>query len=360
MILNICNKYAFLFYQQITFFILSTNSLLIDLNICCEYNFNARWYTVYRRMGMLRLQYNKTGLTYLIKRIAAFSVLSILTFLLTACSNYSLKTLPVVSDFMPDPIVEIEHLRVGVVSGPYQDMFNDAVLPSLVAMGYTAEFTYFSNYSSPNFALAQNEVDLNIFQHYVYLNTFKFENDLALTAIMEIPTVSMQVFSSRFDDINDITTNISVSIPGDASNLARALRVLETAGIITLDPAIDKLRATIDDIVDNPFLIRFSPIPAHELVNSLETYDLAVINGNYVISGGLNLSDSLFQETLVENYMNVIAVRTDDLNKQFVRDIIDIIYSDSFQEIIADPDGSYAGFQWPRWFHDAVQVRAET
>ena len=284
--------------------------------------------------------------------ISVFILLSVV--MLTACGNNNFRPLPVVTDYMPDTITETTHLRIGVVSGPYQGMFEEAVLPSLQNIGYTATFFYFNDYTSPNFALAQNEIGLNIFQHYVYLNTFKFENDLALSAIMEIPTVSMRVFSNIFSSISDISSNVSVSIPNDPSNLARALRVLENANLVTLDPAIDKLRATINDIVENPYNLRFAPMPAHELVESLKVFDIAVINGNYAVSGGLNLSEALFHEILVADYMNVIAVRTDDLSKQFVRDIIDVIYSESFLDIIADPDGNFVGFQWPRWFHDAL------
>jgi len=250
--------------------------------------------------------------TLLKLKIAVPVVVLLIFVLLTACSGNDLRNLPVVSDYMPDTIDEIKHLRVGVVSGPYRGMFEEAVLPSLEAMGYTAAFVYFSDYTSPNFALAQNEIALNIFQHYIYLNTFKFENDLALSAIMEIPTVSMRIFSDKFNNIGNIGTSISASIPGDPSNLARALRVLESANILSLDPAIDKLRATINDVIANPHNIRFTPIPAHELVESLKTFDMSVINGNYAVSGGLSLSEALFQETLVADYMNVIAVRTED------------------------------------------------
>ena len=290
----------------------------------------------------------------ILKCITVSSIILTISILLTACTTNDFRMLPDVSDYMPETIVEIKHLRVGVVSGPYQQMFEEAILPSLQAMGYTATFVYFNNYTSPNFSLAQNEIDLNIFQHYVYLNTFKFENDLALSAIMEIPTVSMRIFSNKIRDINDVGLNISVSIPGDPSNLARALRVLENANLISLDPSIDKLRATINDIAANPHNLHFTPVPAHELVESLKSFDMAVINGNYAVSGGLNLAEALFQEILIADYMNVIAVRTDDLNKQFVRDIIDVIYSKSFLDTIADPAGNYVGFQWPRWFHDAV------
>jgi len=277
--------------------------------------------------------------------------LSVLTVTVSACSdNNEVSALPVLSDYELEEVVEVKNIRVGVVSGPYGDMFKEAILPSLERMGYTANFTYYADFITPNFALAQYEIDINIFQHYTYLNNFKLENDLALTAIMEIPTVSMGVFSNKFKSIDDLTTGITVSIPDDASNLARALRVLESANVITLDPFMDKSKATLSDIVSNPLEIHFVPVIAHELVETLGDFDVSVINGNYAVSGGLYLPDALYQEVLVEGYVNVVAVRTEDLNKQFVRDIIDVIYSDEFRDVIIDPDGMFVGFQWPRWF----------
>ena len=287
------------------------------------------------------------------KIIPVMIFLSVFAVTFSACSNNDISALPVLSDYELDNIVEVRNIRVGVVSGPYGDMFKEAILPSLERMGYTANFTYYADFIAPNFALAQNEIDINIFQHYTYLNNFKFENDLALTAIMEIPTVSMGVFSAVFNSLDDLTTGITVSIPDDASNLARALRVLESANVIGLDPFMDKSKATLTDIVSNPLDIRFVPVIAHELVETLGDFDVSVINGNYAVSGGLYLPDALYQEVLVEGYVNVIAVRTEDLNKQFVRDIIEAIYSKEFREVIINPDGMFVGFQWPRWFHEA-------
>jgi len=292
--------------------------------------------------------------TAIIKRIIpAMILLSVLITVISACSNNDVSTLPVLSDYELEEIVEIKKIRVGVVSGPYGDMFKEAILPSLEKMGYTANFTYYGDFTTPNFALSQNEIDINIFQHYTYLNNFKFENDLALTAIMEIPTVSMGVFSTKFNSLDELTTGITVSIPDDASNLARALRVLESANVIVLDPFMDKSKATLSDIVSNPLEVSFVLTEAHDLVALLDFVDMSVINGNYAVSEGLYLPDALYQEVLVEGYVNVVAVRTEDLNKQFVRDIIEVIYSDEFRDVIIDPDGMFVGFQWPRWFHDA-------
>jgi len=292
-----------------------------------------------------------------IKRIIKYLIIlpvSLISVFLTGCMGSVQVYLPVVSDYEYPAIVEIKDLRVGVVTGPYGGMFTEAVLPSLENKGYKASLVYYDDFVSPNIALANNEIDLNIFQHYTYLNTFKFEHDLALTAVIEIPTISMCVFSRNYNSINELVPGITVAIPDDASNLARALRVLEAMNLITLDPNIDKSKSTIADIIFDPYEIQFKPTSAQLLVLSLDNYDVAVINGNFALSEGLNPLDALYQEVLSGDYLNVVAVRSDDLNKQFVRDIIEVISSAGFRETVTDPDGNYAGFQWPRWLHTAM------
>jgi D-methionine transport system substrate-binding protein len=173
---------------------------------------------------------------------------------------------------------------------------------------------------------------------------------------MEIPTISMSIFSNRFSSLDDLEIGVTASIPDDASNLARALQVLEGANLIALCPSIDKSRATLTDITYNPFEIQITPIPAHNLAQSLDSYCISVIPGNFAISNNLNLAEALYRELLTASYYIVAAVRSEDLNKQFVRDIIEVIYSENFREIITDPAGNYALFQWPRWLHDAVSI----
>jgi len=277
-----------------------------------------------------------------------------LIILTTSCNGTGEIILPVTADYERPPLVEITDIRVGVVAGPYGDMFMEAILPSLEKKGYTATLVYYDNFVLPNTALAENEVDINIFQHYTYLNTFKFQNGLALSAIMEIPTISMCVFSNVYDSIDDIEENTLVAIPNDASNLARALWVLESMNLIAIDVSADRLRTTIDDITFNPYNLQFMPAPAHRLVQHLEFCDISVINGNFALSEGLNPLDALYQEVLSGDYLNVIAVRSEDLNKLFVRDIIEVVNSKTFRDIVTDPDGNYAGFQWPRWLHVAM------
>jgi len=278
-------------------------------------------------------------------------------FLVTACSKRQIIYLPVVEDYLFAQNYDKKNLRVGVIAGPYGDMFMEAIMPPLERMGYTAVLIHYNDFTSPNFALAHHEIDLNIFQHYIYLGNFKFENDMALSAISEIPTVSMGIYSNKYRSVSEFNRGITVSVPDDFTNLARALIVLEDASIIKLSPFIDKSKATIDDIVSNPFQIRIVPIEARRLADSLGIYDVSVINGNYAVSNGLKLSEALYNEVLAENYVNVIAVRTEDISAPFVRDIINVLHSDEYKQIIINPDGKFADFQRPRSFVDRLKRR---
>lgn len=267
----------------------------------------------------------------------------------TSCANKSNIVLPVVEDYDTDhAIAEKKHLRLGTVSEIYGKMYLEAIQPILAKKGYTVELMSYDDYMKPNLALAHNEIDLNIFQHIKYLNTFKLDYDLNLTAIAEIPTASMGIYSSKLKSLDDLAFGATVSIPDDETNLSRSLSLLESAGLIMIDKYVDNAKATTEDITGNPKNIQFSFLEAPMLVQSLDNHDLSVINGNFAISAGFQLSDALYNEILSENYINVIAVRTSDLDKQFVQDIIDAVDSDEFTKVIMDVNGAYSGFQLPR------------
>ena len=250
-----------------------------------------------------------------------------------------------------ESVEERKNIKLGVVAGPYGDMFVESILPFLTPKGYNVELVVYDDFVKPNLALGNSEVDLNMFQHYRYLNSFKSEHNLELSAIAEIPTVSMGIFSERYRRLEDIEDGALVTIPDDATNLARALQVLEAAGVVTIDPLVDKSRATEDNLTRNPNNLTFNKVPANQLVSELPNSDFAVINGNFAFAGGLIISEALYNEVLQEGYVNVIAVRTQDLSRQFVRDILDVIHSDDFRNSIADITSKYSGFQRPRYFY---------
>lgn len=239
-------------------------------------------------------------------------------------------------------------IKVGVCAGPYEDMFREAIEPTLNEKGYTVEYVLFSDYVQPNKALADEEINVNIFQHSVYLKNFSQEHNLDLVYITEIPTAGMGIFANSISSVDAVPDGATVAIPNDVTNLARAIRVLEQTGLVTIDPAVDPTEATQYTLSGNPKNLNFVEIEAPQLPRSLESVDLAVINGNYALSAGLNLSDAIHNEQLQEGYVNVIAVRTEDKDAQFAKDIVEIVHSDAFRSVIEDASKQYVGFFRPR------------
>lgn len=275
------------------------------------------------------------------KKISAvLIVLVIISALFAGCSGNS------------DDKNDVSVIRVGVCAGPYGDMFKEAIQPSLEKKGYKVEITEFSDYVQPNNALAENEIDVNMFQHSTYLKKFCEEHSLELTYITEIPTASMGVFSEKYKSFDEAENGSTVAIPNDDTNLSRALRVLAQTGIITLNPDVDASKASVNDISENPKNLSFTEVSAEILPSVLDSTDFAVINGNYAISAGLDLADAVYNEELEDGYFNVIAVRTDDAEKQFAKDIKNIVHSDDFRSVIDDENNQYSAFARPDGYND--------
>lgn len=273
----------------------------------------------------------------ILKTILSFTIISALAVSFTACSKAGDQT-----------DSQVKNIKVGFCPGPYADMFKEAIEPTLIEKGYKVESVEFSDYVQPNKALANKEIDVNLFQHSIYLENFKKDNNLDLTYLKEVPTAGMGIFSSKYKSIDELPDGATVAIPNDVTNLSRSIRVLEQTGLVKIDPSVDKSKATQNTLSENPKNLKFTEIEAPQLPRSLDSVDIAIINGNFAISAGLKLSDALYNEELADGYVNVIAVRTEDKDKQLSKDIIEIVESDAFKKVIEDPTKQYTSFQKPK------------
>ena len=243
--------------------------------------------------------------------------------------------------------IDEKSIKVGVCAGPYGDMFEEAIKPSLEEKGYKVEMVEFSDYVQPNNALADKEIDVNMFQHSTYLKNFSSQHGLELTYITEIPTAGMAIFSASIETIEALPQGGKVAIPNDDTNLSRALRVLAQTGVITLDPEVDPATVTSENIIENKKDLTFTEVNAEVMTSILDSVDAAIINGNYALSGGLNLSDALYNEQIAEGYFNVIAVRTEDKDSNLAKAILEIVGSDTFKGVIEDESKQYVSFSRP-------------
>lgn len=243
-----------------------------------------------------------------------------------------------------------KEIRFEVAPGPYGDLVKLAIKPELEKKGYTVKLTEFSDYIQPNNALANNEIDVNVFQHQVYLESFSKQNKLDLVSIINIPTASMGIFSNKYKNIDELKDGDTVSLPNDVPNLARALRFLQQIKVITLKEDVDLTKVSEKDIASNPKNLKFIPVEAAQLPRTLDSSSIAIITGNYAISSGLSLSDAISKEKLTEEYKNVIAIRTSDKDSEFAKDIKEIVESEEFREVVLDEKNIFKDFDFPEWF----------
>lgn len=237
----------------------------------------------------------------------------------------------------------------GVAPGPYGDMVKQAIAPSLKEKGYKVVVREFSDYVQPNMALSNGSIDANLFQHSLYFNKFTADKGLKLTKLLTVPTAGMGFYSRQIKSLDQLKKGDIVTLSNDPTNLARGLRFLQSLKLITIKDDIDPTKASERDIASNPKGLVFKPLEAAQLPRTLDSVTASLVNGNFAIAAGLDLSSALAQEHLDENLKNIIAVRTEDADKPFAKDIVAVVQSPAYRAVIDDPKNVYTAFQKPDW-----------
>ncbi|MCY9846788.1 MetQ/NlpA family ABC transporter substrate-binding protein [Pectobacterium jejuense] len=250
-------------------------------------------------------------------------------------------------------------ITFGVAPGPYGDMVNLAIKSELVKKGYKVVVREFSDYVQPNLALANGSIDANLFQHTLYLEKFAADKGLKISPLITVPTASMGFYSKKIKSLDELKKGDVVTLSNDATNLARGLRFLQSIGLVTIKADIDPTKASEKDILENPRGLVFKPMEAAQLPRTLDSVTASLVNGNFALASGMKLSSAIKLETLDENLKNIIAVRTDDLDKPFVKDTKAIVESPAYAAVINDPALMYSQFQKPEWMQAKTPAPAQ-
>lgn len=237
----------------------------------------------------------------------------------------------------------------GVAPGPYGDMVKQAIEPSLKEKGYKVVVREFSDYVQPNMALSNGSIDANLFQHSLYFDKFTADKGLKLTNLISVPTAGMGFYSHKIKSLDELKKGDIVTLSNDPTNLARGLRFLASLDLITIKENIDPTKASERDIASNPKGLVFKPLEAAQLPRTLDSATAALVNGNFAIAAGLDLNTAIKQEHLDENLKNIIAVRTEDADKPFAKDIVEVVKSPAYRAVIDSPKNVYSAFQKPEW-----------
>jgi len=237
-----------------------------------------------------------------------------------------------------------KELVIGTSAGPYADQVKLGIKPVLEKQGYKVKVVEFNDYIQPNFALAEGSLDANAFQHIIYLTKFSTENKLPLSELIKVPTAPIAIYSKKHTSLNQVKEGTTVALPNDPTNQARALVLLDQLGWIKLRANFDPIRASEKDIADNIKKIKLIPLEAAQLPRSLQDTDYSFVNGNFALASGLKLNEALAREKISANYQNLVAIRTADKGKAWVKDLEAAYRSREFLEVT---NKHFAGFSKP-------------
>ncbi|MCR5776871.1 MAG: MetQ/NlpA family ABC transporter substrate-binding protein [Lachnospiraceae bacterium] len=221
---------------------------------------------------------------------------------------------------IPAPEGDDTKISIGVTSVPHGEIVNDVVKPLLEGAGWAVDVVEFSDYVQPNEALNSGELDANYFQTTQYMEAQNNERGFKLVNAGEIHLEPMGLYSKSITSLDDLADGATVAIPNDTSNGSRALQLLASNGLITVDSSKELVAVT--DITENPKNINFQETEAAFLARSLDDVDAAVINGNYAIEAGFNpVKDAIISEETttdgISKYFNDLVVTED--NKDSVK-----------------------------------------
>ena len=274
-----------------------------------------------------------------------------LALILAACGGQQ-DSAPAASAAAPsaDNGAEKKEIVFGTTVGDFGDMVKEQIQAELEKKGYTVKLVEFTDYVRPNLALAEGELDINIFQHKPYLDDFKKEHNLDITEAFQVPTAPLGLYPGKLKSLEEVKDGSTVSAPNDPSNFARALVMLNELGWIKLKDGINPLTASKADIAENLKNIKIVELEAAQLPRSRADVDFAVVNGNYAISSGMKLTEALFQE-LSFAYVNWSAVKTTDKDSQWLKDVTEAYNSDAFK---AYAHKRFEGYKYPAAWNEGA------
>lgn len=237
-------------------------------------------------------------------------------------------------------------VKLGVI-GADTDVWDD-VKERLADEGIDIEYVEFTEYSQPNTALENGDIDLNSFQHQDFLDNYNEERGTDLVSIGNTYNAPLGIYSEKIEDIEELEDGAEIAIPDDVTNGGRALKLLQTAGLIKIDK--DAQNPTISDITANPKDLKVTELEASQTARSMEDVDASVINSGMAVDAGLSPNeDAIYLEPVDDTsrpYVNIIAARKEDEDNEVYQKVVDAFQTEQTAKVIEETSN---GADIPAW-----------
>ncbi|WP_203136864.1 MetQ/NlpA family ABC transporter substrate-binding protein [Microbacterium sp. JZ31] len=216
-------------------------------------------------------------------------------------------------------------VQLGVVgaSDPYWEVYEAAAEEE----GISLEIVDFTEYSQPNPALTAGDLDINQFQHILFLAQYNEESGEDLQPIGATAIYPLGLYSDKYDSPEDIPDGETVLVPDDATNLARGLLVLQSAGLIALEDG-GSAYSTPEDIIEEESRVNVETVAADLTLTSLPDVAASIANNDYVTKAGLDPESAIAVDSASDEsalpYVNIFAVRSEDADNEVLNRLVEI------------------------------------
>jgi D-methionine transport system substrate-binding protein len=271
-----------------------------------------------------------------LRRAAALAASAVLALTLAACGGGS-------SDAGAEKGSEQNPVKVGVVgaSDPQWPVFKDLAEKD----GIYVDIKNFSDYNQPNPALADGDLDLNQFQHILYLAQYNKADKQDLTPIGATAVYPLGLYSQKHKSVEEIPDGGEIAIPNDVTNQARALFVLQEAGLLKLKDGAGVVPQP-SDIDEAASKVKVTPVDANQTVVSLDSVDGAVVNNDFLKDAGLDPKNALFADSAESEgarpYINVWVARAEDKDNPTYTKLVEIFHDPKVTEAVKEASGGTA------------------
>ena len=262
------------------------------------------------------------------KKFIKLICITALTLGLVACSNGN-------SEPTEDNIISIS-----ATLNPHANILEFAK-PLLKEKGYDLEITVLDDYQVFNRALDSGDVLVNYFQHIPFFDQQIQDNGYDIVNVGGVHIEPFGFYSNTISNTSELKENDTIIISNSVADHGRTLAILEKAGVIELDPSVNKQVALTSDITSNPLNLEFIEVKAELLYNALENNEgaLVAINGNYALANGLKPLEQaiILEEGSADNpYINIVATKTENKDNPKVIALMEVLKSEKVKQFITD------------------------
>lgn len=256
------------------------------------------------------------------KIVLLIALVSFVTLALFGCKSENSSLKKVVVACSPTPHAEI----MNEIKGMMKEKGFDLVIKE------------FNDYVQPNIAVNEGSADANYFQHLPYLEDFNAENGTKVVSVVAVHYEPFGLYAGSKNTL-DVADGDKIAVPNDVTNEARALNLLQDAGIIKLKAGVG-LKATKLDILENPYNVVIEELESAQIPRAVGVKDVAFacMNGNYAVEAGYKSSDALYLEkqdsVAAKTYANIVCVKEGNENADFALALKECVKTEKVKSFI--------------------------